>query len=316
MRRTVIPQTDLEVSALCYGTAGLGSAIRGDDVDALLGAFREEGGNFVDTAHCYAFWTPQGDGCSERAIADYVRRNGKGDLVICTKGGHPGWPPYRKTESWLAPYRVQADIDDSLGRLDLEAIDLYLLHRDDTRWTVEEVVEMLNAEVRRGRIRHIGASNWTFGRLEAANLYAERKGLQGFVLSQIEWSLAHKEPPEPLPHGAQTVYAGPEELAFHERTGLPAMAFTATARGYFAPGTEKRPDFDNPTSQARLARARSLASELGATANQVALAWLTSHDFPVFPITGTGKVEHLREAAAATDLTLTRAQVAWLATGR
>jgi aryl-alcohol dehydrogenase-like predicted oxidoreductase len=316
MERVALAGTDLCISRICYGTAGLGTAVTGSDVGRLINTFRDEGGNFLDTAHVYGAWALNGTGASERAIGDYVRRNGPGDLVVATKGGHPPMDGYRRTDCWLAPYRIRADVDDSLGRLGVDAIDLYYLHRDDTRTGVGEVIETLNEEVQCGRIRHLGASNWTWQRLEAANNYAEENDLQGFVVSQVEWSLAHKDSPSPQPHGTQTVYVHEEEVAFHERTGLALAAYTATARGYFAPGTEKREDFDNPLSRERRRRAEQLAEEMGLTANQVALAWLMNQSFPVFPITGTQSVQHLRENLGAAHVELSPEQVAWLAGGR
>ncbi|MFO7957032.1 MAG: aldo/keto reductase [Candidatus Brocadiia bacterium] len=316
MERLTIPGTDLEVSQVCYGTAGLGTAVTGSAVDELLNTYRHHGGNFLDTAHCYGFWAPGGNGASERAIGEYLKRHPKDDLIVATKGGHPGRPGYRKTDRWLSRCRVQCDIDDSLGRLELDTIDLFWLHRDDTRMDVGEVIETLNEEIRRGRIRYLGASNWTVERIEAANTYAEEKGLHGFVASQVEWSLAGKEPADRTgEHGDYTIYAREGEVAFHEHTGLPLVAYTATARGYFAPDTEKRADFDNPVSRGRLERAEQLAEKLGVTANQVALAWLMNQSFPAIPITGTHNAQHLRENMAAADIDLTPEQVRWLANG-
>jgi len=316
VERLTIPQTDLEVSQMFYGTAGLGTAVTGSAVDELLNAYRHHGGNLLDTAHCYGFWAPGGNGASERAIGVYVKRSGKGDLIIATKGGHPGRPGYRSTDRWLSRCRVQSDIDDSLGRLELDVIDLFWLHRDDTRMDVGEIIEILNEEVRRGRVCYLGASNWTTGRIEAANAYAEEKGLHGFVASQVQWSLAEKESADRAGEvGDYTIYAHEPEVAFHQRTGLPLVAYTATASGYFAPGAEKRADFDNPVSRERLKRAEQLAKELGVTANQVALAWLINQSFPVFPITGTHNTRHLRENLAAADVILTPEQVRWLARG-
>jgi aryl-alcohol dehydrogenase-like predicted oxidoreductase len=310
------PLTELDVSAICYGGGGLGSGVTGDRVDELLNAYRDGGGNIVDSAHCYGFWSQYGEGASERAIADYIGRNGRGDLIITTKGGHPGLPGYRKVDVWLSPHRIEADVDDSLGRLRVDTIDLYWLHRDDTRLEVATIIDTLNREVQRGRIRYLGASNWTVERIEEANAYAEEHGLRGFCASQVEWSLAHREPPEPAgPHGNVTVFAGERETAFHERTGLPIFAYTSTASGYFAPGTRKRADFDNPTSRGRRKRAEELASELGVTANQVALAWLLNQPFPVVPITGTSNLEHLAEAVAAVEIELTPDQLSWLRDG-
>ena len=156
MERVALAGTDLSVSRLCYGGAGFGTAVRGADLDALIDAFRDAGGNFFDTAHIYAYWAPGGDGASERALADYFRRRGgRAEAVIATKGGHPGRPGYRTVDGYLSRGRLQADIDDSLGRLDTDTIELYWLHRDDTRLEVAEILGTLNDEIKRGRIRHL-----------------------------------------------------------------------------------------------------------------------------------------------------------------
>lgn len=315
MERISLPGTDLEVSPVCYGTAALDVRQTDPSPAELLDAYRKAGGNFIDTAHCYSFWRPGGNGASESAVGRYVEHSGAGDLVVATKGGHPGAPGYRKVERWLSPHRIRADVDDSLGRLGLDAIDLYYLHRDDLEADVGEVMETLNEEIRRGRIRYLGASNWTCRRIRAANRYAEEHGLRGFVVSQVQWSLAHREPPEPEPRGTQIVYAGEEEVSFHAETGIPIAAFSSTGKGFFAADAEKPDAFDNPTSRGRLRRARELAERKGVTPTQVALAWLMHQDFPVFPITGTQNPEHLRENMAAADLDLTAGEVDWLAEG-
>ncbi len=142
------------------------------------------------TIHCYSFWGACNDGASERMLGDYIKRRGcRDEVVLATKGGHPGAGNYRKVEAYLSPGRVAADIDDSLARLKTDVIDLYWLHRDDTRVPVGEIVDMLHAEAQSGRIRAFGASNWTSRRLDEANRYAAARGISGFVASQPRWSL-------------------------------------------------------------------------------------------------------------------------------
>jgi aryl-alcohol dehydrogenase-like predicted oxidoreductase len=315
MNRTNVPGTDLSVSPISYGTADLGVDMSDAEAAVLLDAYRDAGGNFIDTAHVYAFWTRYGAGSSETTIARYVKEHGGSDLVIATKGGHPGLPGYRSVERWLDPGRVHADIQDSLGRLQVDRIDLYYLHRDDTRFTVAEIIDMLNAEISAGSLRAIAASNWTHERLSAANEYAASKGLAGFVASQVQWSFAVKDTPPPKPHGDQGIYAQPEDIGFHERTGLPLCAYTSTARGYFSEKEPKPKNFDSPESRARLERARSLAAEKGVGPNQIALAWMMHQDFPCIPITGTTNVEHLRENLAATEISLSAPEMDYLTNG-
>jgi len=319
LKRIHLPATDLEVSGICYGGGGFGTACRGEDLDRRINLFREAGGNFLDTAHCYGVWAPGGDGASERAIGSYLRRFGKKDLVVGTKGGHPSTPGYRKTDAWLSPGRLGADIDDSLARLDVDAIDLYWLHRDDTRLTPGGIIETLNAEVRRGRIRFLGASNWRTARIAAANAYAAAHGLRGFVASQPQWSLACRNvsPDEAADTtGKAMVFLAGDDLRWHEQTKLPVIPYSSNAGGYLATGGQRaKAGFDNPTSRARLERCGRLAAELGATAGQVALAWLLHQSFPVIPIIGALDPEHLRQDLGAADVPLTAEQVRWLAQG-
>jgi aryl-alcohol dehydrogenase-like predicted oxidoreductase len=318
MQTRELGQSDLPVSALCYGGAGFGCHRRGADLDALLNAYRDAGGNFIDTAHCYSFWTPAGAGCSECAIGDYVQRNGKGDLVVATKGGHPGVPGYRTVEHWLSPARVAADIDDSLGRLRLDTIDLLWLHRDDTRLGVQEILETLNAEVRRGRIRWFGASNWHSSRIAAANAWAASHGLQGFVANQPEWSLADKKDraADVAGTGAEMRFLSDSDRAWHRVSQLPVVCYSATAGGYFAdPARHAGGAYDTPLSRARARRAGELAARLGATPGQIALAWLLHQDVPVIPITGTLDAAHLQENLAAVNVSLSPSQLRELELG-
>jgi len=288
--------------------------LRGKDLDRIMGCFRDAGGNFFDTAHAYSYWVEGGTGASELALADYFRRHGgRDELVIATKGGVGSESGYRQVEWYLSPGRIAADIDDSLGRLDIDTIDLYWLHRDDPRVPVGEIIEMLNAEVRRGRIRFLGASNWTTSRIAAANAFAADNGLRGFVASQPEWNLAHPnlETRDPTTHQLTD-----EDRVWHEQEKLPVIPYSPTAGGYFATdGNSGERAYENETSRQRLQRVQKLVKDLGYTPNQIALAYLMNHDFPVIPILGAKQVTHLQDAIGSTDIKLTRNHVTWLRNG-
>ena len=320
MERGLLGSTDLTVSAICHGGGAFGSACKGDELVARIDHYRRAGGNFLDTAHCYAFWHSQGAGCSERAIGEYVRRNGRGDLVIATKGGHPAAPGYERPQRYLAAERIAADLDESLRNLALDTIDLYWLHRDDTRVPVAEIVELLNAEVRRGRIRHFGASNWHPTRLRQAREYATAYGLQGFAANQPEWNLARKNglpADDPGPGtGAEMRVLTPAAREWQRTVAIPAVPYSAAACGYFASGGNRaRQAYENPVTRARLERAQALAGRRGRTPGQIALAWLMNQDIQVVPIIGTLNAEHLADHLAAADIPLTPAEVAWLEHG-
>ena len=311
--------TNLNVSTICYGGGGFGSSCIGADLDARINAYRDAGGNFLDTAHCYAFWTPAGAGCSERAIGDYIQRNGRGDLVIATKGGHPTAEGYRPTDHWLSAETIRRDLDESLAWLGIDTIDLYWLHRDDTRMPVGAVMETLNAEIRNGRVRHLGASNWHRARIAEANAYALAHGLQGFVANQPEWNLARRNgiPADAPPGtGTQNRCLSTEDRDWHRRSGVTVVPYTSTAGGFFATGGERaKAAYGNEVSFARLERARELARRIGATPGQVALAWLLNQDIPTIPIIGTLDAAHLAEDLGAAELRLTARDVAWLESG-
>lgn len=318
MKAHRIPNTDLTVSGICYGVMHFGTGVRGSQVLDLYRQFREAGGTFFDTAHCYACWLPGGDGASERALGECLRTFGdRHEVVIATKGGHFGiGTTYPRPDDCLTPEVIAADISDSLSRLGIETIDLYLLHRDDRRHPVGEIIDLLNAEIARGRVRYIGASNWSTDRLAEANAYAATHRLHGFVISSPQWNLARpNHPPIDWQGGYDTTTQMMSEAdrGWHRDRGFPAMPWTPTAYGYFAGAAGRNAgSFDNPVSRERRERARQLAQELGGTPSQVALAYLQAQDFAVFPILGTMNREHLRDALAADRLRLTPEQRDWL----
>ena len=126
MKTRQLAETDLQVSTLCYGTMQFGKGMELAACDRLADMFREAGGNFFDTAHCYCSWLPSGPGVSERVLGDYVKRRGCRDsVVLATKGAHPSMPNYRIVEKYMSAGRIGADLDDSLSRMQVDTIDLY-----------------------------------------------------------------------------------------------------------------------------------------------------------------------------------------------
>lgn len=313
---SVLPGTDLATGPMCLGMGGFGSGgVKGDDATRAIERALAADVRFFDTAHCYAFWSPEGAGCSERELGRCVRELGCRDrVVVATKGGHPAVEPdYPRPDMYLAPEVIASDVTESLGWLGFDTIDLYLLHRDDTRVPVGEIIDTLNREIAAGRVRYLGASNWSVERIEAANAYAASHGLRGFCCSQVHFSLADPKweiGPDPTMRNVTT-----ETAALYERSALPIMAYTASAGGYFAGRESAEGSYATPRNAARRERARQLADELDCTPAQVALAYLICQPFPVVPIVGTFTHAHLLEAIAAPQIALTAQQVAWLRDG-
>ncbi len=300
--------TGLQLSSFCCGLGGLFARPQ-SEADALLDAFIEAGGNFFDSAHCYSFWLPGGNGQSEIGIGDYLRRRGlTGKVTVATKGGHPSAPNYRTVENYLSPARIGADIDDSLGRLQCSHVELYYLHRDDVRVPVGEIVDALNLEIDRGRLRYLGASNWSTARLNEANNYARENNLTGFVISQPRWSLARAQSSD------STLVEAEEQIGWYRGNNFALAVYSPTAHGFFD-GNETDA-YRSPENSARRERAGQLARKYDATPGQIALAYLINQSFSVFPILGTKNVQRLQESLRADELTLTPDEIEWLANGK
>lgn len=314
--RILIQGTSLSVFPICLGTSSFGTRLSGERLDTLFDRFIAGGGNFFDTAHCYAVWRdePDADGASERTLGRLIRsRSLEKDVVVATKGGHPAiLPRYPRPDRFLSPEVLASDVRDSLERLGFEKLDLFLLHRDDPRVPVDEIMAALAALAGSGLIRHAGASNWSVQRLAAANDYARRSGLPPFVISSPSWNLACRNEGTTFDPTMRELTS--EDEAWYCDSRLPVMCYNGSAGGWFAMAGKGGP-YDNNVSLDRRARCSELGHTLGATAGQVALSWMMSQPFPVFPIIGTENPSHLGEAHAAAGLTLQPEQVRWLRDG-
>lgn len=303
----------LSVSALCFGTADWGTSTPEDQAERLLTTYMEAGGNFLDTAHVYACWVPNGLGQSERTVGNLLRRlNCRKEIVVATKGGHPDFTPgYSRPADFLSHEVITSDIHESLDRLQVDTIDLYYLHRDDNKTPVGEIIDCLAEHVQAGRIRALGASNWSPVRIAEANSYAQANSKLPFVVSQIQGSLAvpiWQETDDPTVRRLND-----ESRAFHLQTQMPVVAYSATAGGYFAQ-TENKPggNYNTPENQTRREHALSLAKTLNATPTQIALAYLRAQPFPVIPAFSTKHPEHLQEVLGSENIMPTPEQVQYL----
>jgi aryl-alcohol dehydrogenase-like predicted oxidoreductase len=303
-----LPGSDLRVSQISYGTTGFDGSFPEDQGLSLVGLYLESGGNFMDTAHCYSFWMPNGLGASERFVGKAAREFGRERFVIATKGGHTAAPPdYPRPDAFMSPEIVAQDLEESLDRLQLDQVDLYYLHRDDPGIPVDEVVSALNEHVVSGKIRALGASNWSVGRYQAANAYAKHKGLQPFVVLQNQWSLAEPSWSDLDSCGAMR-YVLDSELSELTAAQILVAAYTATAGGYFATKGQSG-GYGSDLNRRRLAAVQDLAGRRGLSPNQIALAYLLNQPFPVIPIVGTRNPQHLKEALASLEVNLSNEEV-------
>ena len=289
-----------DLSRLVLGTAVYEHAPFGVSLD-LFDTFRDLGGNLVDTGRQY--------GNAEPIVGRWLRERGlQGEIAVLTKGAHHDVDTGRKR---VNPAEITEDLDGSLRALGRESIDVYCLHRDDPDAPVGPILEILSQHRRAGRIRVLGASNWSAARLEEAATYAARHGLDGFACSSPGLSLAAPQE-EPWP-GCVTLHER-EARAWYAKRQLPVFAWSSLAGGFFAGlrSADVLRVYENDGNRERLRRARALAARKGATASQVALAWVLHQPFPTYALIGPRSVVELRESVAALDLALTPAESRWL----
>ena len=313
MRLHQLPGLSTPCSEIVLGTGGFGSAVSRDESFAMLDAFAAAGGTAIDTAHVYAAWLPNGVGASERTIGAWSASRGmRGRMLVATKGGHPPLTPpggSRLRLDLLAPH-----LAESLDRLAMSTIDLYWLHRDDDAVPVDEILGALQPHLRNGAIRAIGASNWSWQRLEAAQACAAARGWIGFCASQISWSLASFAPSHRF--GGGMFGMDTATLAWHARSRLAQIPYSAQANGFFAKPVDEAmrrlTQYADPANAARWQRVQDLATANGWSANAVALAWLLRHPQGGFGIIGPKDRRQLADSLDAARIELTPAQVAAL----
>jgi aryl-alcohol dehydrogenase-like predicted oxidoreductase len=312
MDRVRLPGTDIEISALCHGVAEIG--VRQAEIEAhrLLDAWVDHGGNSIDTARVYSDWIPGEKHRSERMVGDWLKATGlREQIVLVTKAGHPLFDGNWRVR--LSPSELREDLEGSLETLGTDYIDVWFLHRDDESIPVEQIIDSCDAFVRDGRVKALGAANWTTSRIRKANDYASRTGKAGFVATQLFWNLGsrHYRGLEPT---LRSMDDDAEQL--HEAANLVAMPYSSQAGGFFsnwlegddtARLTAERSGYATKANL-RIARlAGDIAQRNGVPVGAVVLAFLRAHPFDVVPIVGCGTPAHLADSIEALDFVLSDA---------
>ena len=314
-----IPSLKNSASAICLGTAQFGSQLDEKTSFTLLDRYVEMGGNFLDSAHVYGAWDTAGvnGGCgnSELVIGRWLSRGAdrrgadrrgvdRRSVIIGTKGGHPD---FDTKAGGLTRSILHQHLQESLDRLGTDYIDIYWLHRDDRTVPVEEILSWLEEPCRQGVIRSIGCSHWRTDRLRDASALADQTDLPVIRASQIAWSLADaKAARTDGPYGEQLAMDS-DTWDFHRTTGLPLVAYSSQARGFFA-GASPKPQvaeaYGSAVNWDRRHVAFELAKQKSCTPNQIALAWLLRQPFPTFGLVGPRTVEQLEDSMGAPEISL------------
>ena len=313
-----IPGVTKPVARLIQGTVMIGSG-KLDYSFGLLDDILALGGNTFDAAHVY------GNGDNERTLGRWLEARGVRDqVVVITKGAH-----HNQDRQRVTPFDISADLHDSLARLRIDSIDLYLLHRDDPSVPVGPIMEVLNEHLAAGRIHAFGGSNWSHARIKEANDYAAARGLTPFAVASPHFSLAIQVE-EPWENCISlTGENGAAARQFYADNGMPLLTWSSLAGGFFS--GRFRPDnldtfteyldrlcvksYCYPDNFARLKRVQELASARGASVAQVAMAYVVAQPFNVFPLVGCANGDEYAANSAALALALTPDEVRWLETG-
>lgn len=293
------------VHPLCFGGNVFGWTADEEQSFALLDAYAEAGGNFVDTADEYASWLPDGAGVSERIIGAWIASRGNREqIAVATKVGRmPGL-------KGLSRATIAKAVDDSLARLGTDYIDLYYAHEDDPETPLEETLGAFDELVRAGKIRRVGASNYSAERLAEALAISAREGLAAFTALQPQYNLMDREY-----EGELGELCGREGIACVPYFGL-AMGFLS---GKYRPGVRVESQrariaakYLDARGEATLAVLDEIAASHGVADGAVALAWLRRQPTVVAPVASARTVEQLAELLPMAALELDEAELSRL----
>ncbi|MDY7095864.1 MAG: aldo/keto reductase [Acidobacteriota bacterium] len=316
-----IPGVGKPVSRIIFGAAHLKQRREAEDF-RLCDAFFEGGGNAFDTAHVY------GQGDSERTLGRWIRQRGLRErVVIVDKGAHPDVHSEGERQR-LDPNSIDSDLVESLERLGTEYIDLFLLHRDDPQQDVASILECLNEQVEKGRIRAFGVSNWSVPRLREANAYAQRRGLLPLAASSSHFSLAEQVRP-PWPGSVTLTGAERQEdrdWYTAQATSPQPMAllcWSALAGGWLLRPADAPPPvgtheeiatraYESAPNRERRRRLVQLAEERGRSVAQIALAYVLSQPMAPFALISVATQEECADNLAACEVSLSPKELEWL----
>jgi aryl-alcohol dehydrogenase-like predicted oxidoreductase len=274
-----------------------------DEARKMYDAYREAGGNFVDTANIYTM------GTSEKFVGEFIRDH-RAEVVLATKytNSAPGKDPNAGGNHRKNMFQA---IDASLKRLGTDYLDLYWLHIWDQITPVEEVMRGFEDLIRSGKVLYAGVSDAPAWWIARANTLAEFRGWGKFVGLQIEYSLIERTVEREL-------------LPMAKALGLTITAWSPLAGGVlsgkyqggaqakdarFSSDMMKPMQAGGDRTEKIVAAVKQVAQQLGRSAPQIAIAWLLHRDQPIIPIIGTRKIAQLHDNLAALEVKLTGDQL-------
>ncbi len=295
-------QSSLMVPPITFGCNVFGWTADEETSFALLDAWLDAGFNFLDTADVYSRWHPgNSGGDSEMIIGKWLKARGNRDKVIlATKLGIEMAPG----KKGLSRAYMQTAVEDSLRRLQTDYIDLYQSHRDDPETPIEETLSAYADLIKAGKVREIGASNFSADRLAASLKISSDKGLPRYQSLQPHYSLVER-----------AEFEGPlEDLCLAEKIGV--IGYYSLASGFLTGKYRSRADMEGRIRGARVEKYLNdygfgvvkaldeVAHRYEAKPGQIAIAWLIARPSVTAPIASATNLEQLGELVEAAQIEL------------
>jgi aryl-alcohol dehydrogenase-like predicted oxidoreductase len=305
MQTRNIGTSDLKVQPLVFGGNVFGWTADERTSFSILDAFVDHGLNFVDTADVYSAWIEgHTGGESETIIGKWFKESGKRDkIVLATKVG------MLSTRPGLSAANIAAAVDDSLRRLKTDYIDVYFSHLDDDKTPLDETLGAYQKLVKAGKVRVIGASNYTGARLDEALKVSKSEGLPAYQILQPEYNLYDRE-------GYETDL---EPVA--EANKIAVVTYFSLASGFLSGKYRSKDDMQGKARGSRVEKYLNdrglkildaldeVARRNDTTPATVALAWVIARPSVTAPIASATSVKQLESLAAATRLALSSEDV-------
>jgi len=310
-RNRELGQSGLHVAPLAFGGNVFGWTADEATSFSLLDAFVDAGLNLVDTADVYSRWVPgHRGGESETILGKWFKRSGKRDnIVLATKVGKD----MGDGRLGLAPSYIRQAVEDSLRRLQTDCIDLYQSHDDDASVPLEDTMGEFSRLIEAGKVRAVGASNYSAPRLAQALRISSENGLARYETLQPEYNLYAREgyeaELEPLVRANQLGVIPFYPLASGFLTGKYRSAEDA---GKSVRGKTIVDRYLNPRGMRILSALDEVASQLRATPAQVALAWQIARPGITAPLASATSLQQLKELFGAAQLQLDAAAITLL----
>jgi len=307
MEKKKLGRSSLDVPPITLGSNVFGWTLSESDAFHQLDRALEAGLNFIDTADVYSRWAPgHRGGESETILGKWFAKSGRRkDVILATKVGME----MGEAKKGLSASYIARAVEDSLERLQTDYIDLYQAHSDDLETPLEETLEAFDNLVKAGKVRFIGASNYTGARLAAALETSKKNGLAAYVSLQPHYNLLERQPFES------------DLLPVVEKYQLGVIPYFSLAAGFLTGKYRRGASASQAARSGMVEKYRNdhgfaivdalveVADAHHATPSRVALGWLLAQPGITAPIASATSDSHLDDLVAAASLKLDAASL-------